>query len=316
MATFFPVVTVPSLTAFIARDKAINQQNFIFCDLSDAAWSDEHILSAVQMLRRFTVVQPVFLASPGERTTTLYKALAEFRVDGLIADSGDPSEILAAVLRGDGGYVRRLAAVQNAVVEVANKQVSPLMIPPGLVIDVAVGGAQARVGTTTQAIALYHYLGSLGFHPVLLNQGQVSLTAMLELYQDRTVTQENYVEVNGIRITMERSPSFDAYIFDYGVLSQEWAEPFCGADLSILVGGVKPWELPLLAAAQNIALQGKPQHMVTLLSFAAPDDVGEVREYLGKCGAVAYHPDIWAPGSDSVYRSTILPALRQICGQS
>lgn len=316
VATFLPVVSIPSLTAFITRDKAVNQQDFILCDLTDAPWSDEHILSAVQMLRRFSVAKPVFLAPGGDRITTLYKALAEQRIDGLITDDGDPSEILAAVLRGDEGYVRRLAAVQQAVVDAANQQVSPLRIVPGLVLDVAVCGAQPRIGATTQAVALYHYLGGLGFRPVLLHQGQTAFSTLLELYRDRVVVYEDHVEINGIRLTEKRSSAFDAYIQDYGVLTPEWAAPFCAADLSVLVGGVKPWELPLLAAAQQTALQGKPGHLVTLLSFAAPDDVGEVREYLGDCGAVAYHPDIWSPGSDSVYRAVVLPALRQICGQS
>lgn len=314
VATFFPVVSIPSLTAFITRDKAINQQDFILCDLADSSWSDEHILSAVQSLRRFTVVQPVFLAPPGEHTKTFFKILAEHRIDGLITDSGDPSGLLDAILRGDGRYMRRLAAIQSSVVEAANQQVASLRIPPGLELNIAVCGSQPRIGTTTQAIALYHYLGALGFRPALLHQGQAAFTALLDLYRDRTVTMEDHVEVNGIRIATERSPSFDAYILDYGVLTREWVAPFCAADLSILVGGVKPWELPLLAEAQTSAMRGNPQHMVTLLSFAAPDDVGEVKEYLGDCGAVAYHPDIWAPGSDSVFRSVVLPALKQLCG--
>lgn len=315
VATFSPVVNIPSLTAFVAMDKAVNQQNFIVCDLADAPWSDEHLLSAIQMLRRFTVVKPVFLSPPGDRTSNLYKILAEQRIDGLIVDEGEPTELMEDVLRGDGGYVRRLAAIQHGIADAANREVSPLRIPPGLVIDVAVCGAQSRVGTTTQAIALYHYLRSLGFRPVLLHQGQAALSAMLELYRDRVMTMAGYVEINGVRIATERSSNFDAYILDYGVLTPEWAGPFCTSDLSVLVGGVKPWELPHLATAQSIAQEGNPNHLVTLLSFAAPEDVDTVREYLGDCGAVAYHPDIWTPGSDSVYRMVILPALRQICGQ-
>lgn len=315
VATFSPVVNIPSLTAFVTMDKAVNQQNFIICDLAAAPWSDEHILSAIQMLRRFTVVKPVFLSPSSDRTSDLYKILAEKRIDGLIVDEGDPTEQLRAVLRGDGAYVRRLAAIQHGVVDAANREVAPIRIPPGLVIDVAVCGAQSRVGTTTQAIALYHYLRSIGFRPVLLHQGQTALSAMLELYRDKVLTMTDYVEINGVRITTERSSSFDAYILDLGVLTPEWAASFCAADLSVLVGGVKPWELPQLAATQSIAQGGNPNHLVTLLSFAAPEDVDTVREYLGECGAVAYHPDIWTPGSDSVYRMVVLPALRRICGQ-
>lgn len=316
VTTFIPVVKVPALTAFISRDKMVYQQDFILCDLADTLWSDEHILSAVQILRRFSVTRPVFLAPPGERISALYKALAERRVDGLITDNEDPSEILSAVLRGDKGYVRRLSAVQQAVLEKANQQVSPLRIPPGLTLDVAVCGSQPRIGATTQAIALYHYLGGLGFRSVLLYQGQPSFSKLLDLYRDRVVEFDDHIEINGISITEEKSSTFNAYVLDCGVLTPEWIPPFCGADLSILVGGVKPWELPLLATAQSAAQNGHPNHMVTLLSFAAPDDIEEVREYLGDCGAVAYHPAIWAPGSDSVYRSTLLPKLRQICGES
>ena len=39
-----------------------------------------------------------------------------------------------------------------------------------------------------------------------------------------------------------------------------------------------------------------------------------VKAYLGDCAALAYHPDIWTPGSDTVYRSAILPHLVRICG--
>lgn len=314
--TFFPVVSIPSLTAFVSRDKAINQQDFILCDLGSATWSNEHILSAVQQLRRFSVVKMVFLAPPSDHTTTLFKFLADLRVDGLITDNEDPSSTLSAILQGDSGYMRRLAAIQEAVVMAADREVTPLHIPPGLVLDVAVAGSMPRVGTTTQAFALYHFLSRVGFHPAILDQGQSALRAVLELYWQQTVTRKDHVEVKGICIVTDRSPAFNAYISDYGVLSAEWVKPFCGADLSVLVGGVKPWELSALATNHAAVKQEGPRELVTLLSFAGPEDTETVRQYLSPCAAVSYHPDIWMPGSDTVYRETVLPCLKKVCGQA
>ena len=314
VATFFPVVSVPSLVAFVTRDKVINQQDFIVLDLAGAAWSDEHILSAVQMLRRFSVVKPVFLAPPGKETTELFRHLAEQRIDGLIPDTGDPSATLAAALQNDRGYFRRLTAIHQGITEAASKEVSPLRIPPGLVIEVAVSGAMPRIGATTQTFALYHYLAQVGFRPALLDQGQPALCALLELYQDRAVTVDGCVEVNGIRIAKERTEAFNAYIIDYGILTPEWIKPFCAADLSVLVGGVKPWELPLLATAYATAQQGRPHELITLVSFSTAADMESVGQYLGDCAAVPYHPDLWTPGSDTVYRAAVLPALSRICG--
>lgn len=197
----------------------------------------------------------------------------------------------------------------------ADREVAPLHIPPGLVLDVAVAGSMPRVGTTTQAFALYHFLNRVGFHPAILDQGQPDLKAVLKLYQKQTVTLEDHVEVKGIRIVTDRSLAFDAYISDYGVLSAEWAKPFCEADLSVLVGGVKPWELSELATIHATIKQEGPRELVTLLSFAGLEDMETVRQYLSPCAAVAYHPDIWMPGSDTVYRETVLPCLKKVCGQ-
>lgn len=314
VATFFPIVSVPSLVAFVTRDKVIQQQNYLLIDLAEADWSNEHILSAVQTLRRFSVVKPVFLGPPGEQITILFKYLAEQNVDGLITDTGSPFDTLAAALQDDRGYLRRLSAIHQAVTEAANKEVSPLRIPPGLVIDAAVCGAMPRVGATTQAFALYHYLAQVGFQPGILDQGQPALKQLLELYRERAVEVDGCVEVNGIRIAQERTPAFNAYILDCGILTQGWVKSFCAADLSVLVGGVKPWELPALATACASARQGHPHELVTLVSFSTAEDMKAVGKYLGDCAAVPYHPDLWTPGSDTVYRAAVLPALMRICG--
>ena len=315
VATFFPAVSVPSLTAFVTREKAISQQDFIICDLASTTWSDEHILSAVQMLRRFSVVKMVFLSPPSDRTTELFKHLADLRVDGLITDSGDPSKTLSAILQGEGGYMRRLSATQEAIVMAAEKGAAPLRIPLGLVIDVAVGGTMPRVGATTQAFALYHFLRRIGFSPAILDRGQPAIQSLLALYKDKIRQLEDHIEVNGICLVTERCTAFNAYISDYGVLTPEWIRTFCASDLSVLVGGTKPWELPDLATVYAQVTQGNPKELVTLLSFTTPEDLETVREFISSCAAVSYHPDIWTPGSDAIYRDAVLPQIKRICGQ-
>lgn len=314
VVTFFSLASIPSLTGFLARDKMVDQQDYILCDLDGAEWSDEHILSAVQTLRRFSVAHMVFLSPSNDHTTILYQHLAEQRVDGLIVDDGDPSGTIAAALQGDSGYMHRLSAIQRGVVEAANREVTPLRIVPGLVLDVAVCGAMPRVGATTQAIALYHYLSQLGFRPVILEQEGSIWETVRELYQDKVLEMDRYSEVNGIRLTTERSEDFNAYITDYGVLEPGRVKTICAADLTVLIGGVKPWELPYLASAYNQLKKGEPRELVTLLSFASPEGLADVREFLGDCAALSYHPDLWIPGSDTVYRSVILPHLVKICG--
>lgn len=302
--TFFPLDAITSLTAFIARDKAISQQQYILCDLATKPWSDEHILSAVQMLRRFAVTRFVFISPDTERTTTLYKRLADMLVDGLMIDKEDISTELSAILQGDGGYLRCLAAVTKSVAATAYEQAPPLRIPAGLVIDVAVSGAMPRVGTTTQIIALYHYLRSVGFRPALLDQGQDAWRLIRELCPKQSAD---------LTFVAERTSDFDCYLIDYGVMKTEIAQAFCNADLSVLVGGGKPWELTALANAYRAVTEARPRELVTLLSFVTDEEADTVRQFIPNCAPVPYHPDIWTAGSDTVYREMVLPALKRIC---
>ena len=313
--TFFSLEVVPSLVTLVSREKTISQQDFIICDLGAATWSNEHILSAVQLLRRFSVVKMIFLAPPGERTTGLYKRLAELRVDGLILDEGDTSGQLTAALQGDRGYMRRLAAIQRAVTETAEKEVSPLRIPPGLVLEIAVCGAMPRVGVTTQVFCLYHYLTSIGFRPAVLDNGQPAIKTLMDLYRDKAVERESSIEINGVNFVRGVTEDFDCYLRDHGVLTPELVSAVCSADLTVYVGGVKPWELPDLADGYlKLTEDGQPNELVVMASFAAAEDLEAVKQYVANCTAVPYHPDIWTPGSDMAYRAAVLPPLKRLCG--
>jgi hypothetical protein len=308
---------VKSLVAFVNREKTLHQMDYILIDLIECDYSQEHILSAVQLLRRFSVADLIFLSPAGEETDLLFGRLAGFRLSGLIAvDSDtDPQAELRACLNDEGGnFTRRASALQAGMAAEAVRKAVPLRIPTGLVISVAVAGAQSRVGVTTQCFALYHYLKTLGFRPAILDGERRDLDILAAIYEKEMEQRQGYVVINGIPFCTEMVEGLDAYLLDLGVLRPETAAQFSGQDLSVLVSGAKPWELPHLADA--LKLVGKqPRQLVTLISFATQKDMERIGKYLGEHAAnVPYHPDIWEAGSTAAYRDAILPCLKAICG--
>lgn len=66
LATTVAIEKVPSLAAFIMKEKPLVQQNYIILDVSGQDWTNAHILSAVQQLRRFSSAQLIFLGQPSD----------------------------------------------------------------------------------------------------------------------------------------------------------------------------------------------------------------------------------------------------------
>ena len=313
---FLDIGKVKSLMAFVNKEKTLPQMDYILFDLDGCGYSQEHILSAVQQIRRFSIAEMIFLSPAGEDTDLLYGRLANFRLSNLIAvDSRtDVTAELRACFEEEGGnYHRRLSAMANSMAATATRQASSLRIPPGMVLSVAVAGAQARVGVTTQCFALYHYLKGLGFHPALLDEGGETLELLTSLYAEQAQPQEGYTLINGIPFCTRRAPEFNAYVTDLGVLRPELAACFSAQDISVLVGGAKPWELPHLADALRL-LADTPRRLAVLVSFATQRDMDEIGQYLGGHAAnVPYHPDIWEPGSTGAYQSALFPCLQALC---
>ncbi|MEM5780376.1 MAG: hypothetical protein AAGU02_04420, partial [Lawsonibacter sp.] len=163
---------VKSLVDFINREKPIHQVDYILIDLAECDFSQEHILSAVQLLRRFSVADLIFLSPAGEETDLLFEKLARFRLSNLIAVNSDTdlqAELRSCLNEEGGGFHRRFSAQQKGMVLEAARKASPLKIIPGMTVSVAVAGTQSRVGVTTQCFALYHYLKALGFQPAILD---------------------------------------------------------------------------------------------------------------------------------------------------
>lgn len=318
--TPFSANDIPSLTAFITRDKAIVQQDYIVIDVGEVkTWSISHILSAVQHLRRFSSAQLIFIGEPCEDLTELYGSLANVHhIDCLITDDGntDVDEELKKCLAGKSPLPDRMRAITQMLEQQTAQIVKPLNIPTGLVIHVALSGTMPRCGVTTQTFAIYHYLKSLGFHPAIWDKlGQ--LLQMLMRYEQFERKDSGIVTVQNIDFCAEQLPQYNAYIIDYGTLAPETAPLFCGADLSVLVGCTKPWELPAFAEAVKLLFGTPCEHLVTIASFATQGELDKLAKYLGsRTGAAPYLPDWWHGADDTTaYAQLLLPELKEICGE-
>lgn len=317
VSSYYATGQISSLTGFIMREKTINQQDYIVCDLTGSNWSQEHILSAVQQLRRFSVAQLIFIAPSEDKTALLFGRLAAHRVDDLIAVSQDTNlqeELRRCLTRKDEERIhQRLYAMQNAMVTSAVQVAAPLKIPPGMVLTVMVGGAMPRIGTTTQAFGIFHYLKKLGFSPCILDPERKLMDVFLSLYGDQAKEENGFTTINGLAFSASRIDSFNAYVQDIGVITESIRSKFCSADIRVLVGGTKPWELPALAAAVS-TLKDEPGEMITLISFAGEGDMENVGKYLGHHSAsVPYTPNLWVPGDQSAYQEAVLPSLKALC---
>lgn len=318
LATPWPIEKIPSLVAFITKDKTVNQQDFLLIDVSGLDWSISHILSAVQQLHRFSSAQLIFLSTPSEDTTELFAALATVHhVEYFITEKKGMDAVteLRSCLLEEPQPLRRMKAVQDKLVQEAAKTAAPLTIPDGLVIHVAVAGIMPRCGTTTQTFALYHYLKRLSFSPVVWDKAGKTLPQLLKFYSDEAEERENAVEIRGIPLCREESPNFNAYILDCGILNSQNAASFSLADLAILVGGTKAWELPAFAEAYALLRDHPCRQLISLASFSTQKDMERLGKYMGKhSGCAPYHPDPWEPSSPKPYDELVLPCLKEICG--
>lgn len=318
IVTSLDTAKIPSLTGFVMRDKAIAQQDLILLDVGRVdIWSTNHILSAVQNLRRFSSAKLIFLGEPCDELTELYGILASrHNIDSLVTDSpdSDVESALSSCFDSAPKFPDKLQAIQHMMAQQTIRVVRPVTIPNGLTLQVAVAGTLPRSGVSTQSVAMHHYLSSLGFQPAIYDSTDI-LPALLEF--ERCEEQDTYQTVRGISFCFSRSPEFNAYIMDLGPLTQENAARFSAADLSILIGGTKPWELPAFASSLKLLLPYSCRNLVTLANNSTKQELDSLSKYFGDhIGIAPYCPDLWHISSETTqsYASLLLPCLKEICG--
>lgn len=319
LATEIPIEKVPSLTAFVMKEKPIVQQDYLILDVSENDWTPAHVLSAVQQLRRFSSTRLIFLGKPDEETVELFGTLAGIHhVNNLIMQKPGTDTVteLRACLTEQPQFPRKLQAIQQQLVQTAARTVSPLLIPDGLVIHVAVAGTMPRCGVTMQSFAIYHYLKSLGWRPAIWDECGRVLPQLKIFEQEFVVEKDDAVEIHGIPFCQGESSPYNAYVQDWGMLTQENAVHFGAADLNVLVASTKPWELPAVADALKQVVSHPCRGLITLASFSTQPDLDRLSKYFGaKNGLVPYYPDPWQPPELENYTKLLLPELKALCGQ-
>lgn len=315
----YDVNQIKSLVAFVSREKTMPMQNYLVIDLTDTDFSTEHIISSIQTLRCISSGRPIFIAPQNNKTDELFGKLLNFRVTNLIPFSSC-TDIIMEMRRclSDEGivFLDKTSELQNSIAMAANGVVRPFVIPEGTVITLCVSGCMHRIGTTTQTFALWHYLKSLGFAPAILCKNEDFIKLLMELYETEVIEYEEHITVKNIPFCFQQNTElWNAYIIDIGVLNESNRGDFTEADISILVGGTKPWELDEFASSLHLASGAK--HMVALMSFASQKDAEELHNVLNmQLYCVPYHPDLWDKGgSTTAYKAAVLPQLKKLCSK-
>ena len=319
LVSAFDTSKLPSLTAFVTRDKAISQQDFVLLDVGRAEnWSDAHIFSAVQNLRRFSNAKLIFLGEPCEAVTDLFGKLASVHhIEHLITDQPgtDVEAELNRCFSNAPKFHDKLQAIQGMMAQQAVKASRPLTIPQGLILRIAVAGTIPRCGVTTQTFAVWHALNSLGFHPAIQDTREHLLPSLLQ-FEAHTKQSEECVLVHDIPFCTAEQPQFNAYIMDYGTLTPYNITPFRQADLHLLVGCTKPWELTGFADAMRLLMPYGCQPLM-LANGAAPRELSTLKKYFGEQIFLVPHcPDLWTPAVEvtKAYTQLLLPSLKELCG--
>ena len=107
----------------------------------------------------------------------------------------------------------------------------------------------------------------------MMDKSGTTLSSIQMVFEKEIVIKENALEIRGIPFCETEDADHNAYILDYGRLTPENATHFGKADLSVLVGCTKPWELPAFADALRLVVSHPCRQMVTLASFSTQQDM-------------------------------------------
>lgn len=322
ISRFYNIEHIPNLMSFVTRSKALADQEYFVVDLTEATYDDEQIIEAVRMLKQLSAARPIFIAPACEDADILYGLLEGEGVTNLVKEKPDSDledEMRMCISTDGRSFASRVTALQDNFAAQAMAIVRPITIPDGVQISIAVAGTMARVGTTTQSTTIYRYLKKLGFKPLLIDATRNIYEAVQLVYADRIENRGLFFTLDDMALSDEDVPDemFNARITDIGVLAEDNITQFQSADISVLVSGVKPWELAHLAHAKKRLAAAKASTYVTAISFANSNMVNQLRKYVGETAeAVPYRPDMFDSGINidcAAYRALMLDQLKELC---
>lgn len=267
-----PLQRVPSLVALAMAEKP--QYDAVLLDCRPGlAYSLPHILAAAQRFKRQNIFFGVVTAPELQNELKTRNVAAEATPEPLLKQLSASKKTKTVPVHG-------------------------LTLPPKKKIQIDVYGTQSRIGCTTQTFRICRYLASLGLSPaVWLEEDQKMALAPLF---------ETDGAIRGLPVTtQELPPGCNCLIRDCGVFSGSGA-----ADVNILVGGIKLWELPATVAA--LTRFAEQPHPIVIVSFGVEGQSAVLRRI---CPAATIIDAPWQPdpfSEEVTDYSALLPCLQEI----
>lgn len=173
----------------------------------------------------------------------------------------------------DSGKNKKHKPEKKQTVPVEPQRSRPALELYGMVLILAVAGAQSRIGCTTQAFCIWHYCKNLGLQPAVVMAPDTA--ELMAKYMDGKPRDGGF-QIGGIPVVDGMTYEFDCYIQDLGVLTPDNLRRFLDADCGVFVMGGKPWELPFAARALPIA-EGQ-ERLLLLVSFCTNATLAELQK--------------------------------------
>lgn len=267
-----------SLMQFVVRDmRNYAHARYFVIDRTAVSEDDAGFLEAVSSFRTMFDARVIVLCEGYSGQDVFISRLVMAGVTDIVT-ADDIEQIQADIMEclspeGMQRYRAQSPEPQAAAlhVEAAPAQVRYMFSAKN--VRIAVAGCQRRVGTTTTAANLAHWIQAHGGTACYLESNlNKHLAYILKLYADEPVG--NHYEIGGVDyyFTDELDKSYQFIITDIGELAQAPQTGFTEAGLRLLCGSAMPYELAHLQDAVG-RCQGLP---LKTLGMFVPLDIREL----------------------------------------
>lgn len=269
-----------SLMQFVVRDMR-NYAHMKYFVIDRAAVNEDEA-GFTEAVRSFQTMFSARIIVICENYTKQDAFLQQLVMTGVtdIVTATDIKEIQAEILEclspeGMQRYKTPIQKPQPTTIAAKHTLVSEKYIFSCKNIRIAVAGCQRRVGVTTTAVNLAHWIQTHGGTACYLESNlNKHLSYIIKLYADQP--ENNHYTIGGVDyyFTNELDKTYNFIITDCGVLDEPLQASFSHADLRLLCGSAMPYEL---AYMQN-ALNRCKGETVQALGMYVPLDIRELMQ--------------------------------------
>lgn len=271
-----------SLTRFVVRDmRNYAHIRYFVIDRAAASEDDNGFLEAIGSFKTMFSARVIVICEALSEHDVFLRQLVTAGVTDIVT-AVELQEIQAEILEclspeGMGRY--KIAAPEPPAIRVRNTKSDNKYIFKAENVRIAIAGSQRRVGTTTTAANLAHWITEHdGTACYLESNEHRHLAYILKLYAGEPTG--NHYEIGGVDyyFTDEPDKAYNFIVTDCGELGPEPQTTFKEADLRLLCGSAMPYELMELQSAVDRC----KNYPVTALGTAVPEDIRDLlRDVIG-----------------------------------